>query len=150
MVLNFEIVYLSCKNYATKIMNLSDIEAALKGQFIFKGRRRRQGESGEEYLQKTERMRPLYTDEYKERFETLAFMVFIAVSLESGYDEDSIQEHLGMNQKQYVDCRRQYEKYMSKARRIKESGFKLDPQTKHGKVWNKTNLVRNRLRLSAA
>lgn len=115
------------------------------GQFIFKKRVRKFGETEYEFQQRIKSIHRLHVDESKECYKGMALIVFCGLAEDYNFDEEQTAEYLGINLRLYNLYLGKYNSYLSQSAEVMKKK-RLDPSKPYGKMFTKLGLVRNYLR----
>lgn len=133
-------------------LTLEGIEKAVLKQCVRKSKERRRGECDEAFAKRVSLIHPLHTDEEIEGTDNLALIVFCGVALMYGFEPDDVIAHLEVESWQYRRYIKSFEQLQKDAVRIlvaeKKGGGKLHPHSRPGKLYIKTNLVKNYINLN--
>lgn len=122
-------------------MTLSDIEQAIKGQFIFQKARRGPKETEYEFLQRSKTLHRLHCDKEREKIKSLAIIIFIGIADQYNIDEESTLSHLQIDYRMYQYYKQFYDRYLTEANELRQMGKKLTGQV--AKFYTKLGLCRN-------
>jgi hypothetical protein len=123
-------------------MKLSHIEQSIKGQFIWKNRKKRASETEFEYQKRLKTIHRFHVDEERECMKGMALIVFCGIAHSYQIDDDEVADYLGIDYRLQVYYLNIFHKYTKKAAELKETG-RFNPSRPAEKLMIKTGLCRN-------
>jgi hypothetical protein len=129
-------------------MTLDDIEIAVKSQFTSAYKGKLTGESDGDHIRRVGELHQLACNREIEHLQNLALMVFVAIARLYAFDRRDIIDFLAIDKGQYNEYLQAYDNLLDQAFKIMDSGITLPPESKAGKIYNKSCLVRNHINLN--